>query len=56
MQGTDKRYVMHKIHALHQLGSLKNTYEVNMIVNSWEAWALKMGAGGEIAADEFPVF
>jgi hypothetical protein len=44
---------MHKIHAFHQLGTLKNTCEVNMVVNGWGAWALKMG--GEVAADEFPV-
>jgi len=45
---------MHITHALHQLGSVKNTYEVNVIVNGWVAWTLKMGA--DVAADEFSVF
>jgi hypothetical protein len=54
MKSTDKRCIMHRIHAFHQLGSLRNTYEVNVVVNSWGTWTLKMGA--EVAADEFTVF
>lgn len=67
-QSTDKKYIKHTKTCItptwitvghrssveHIRGHMYDLWEVNMVVDGWGAWKLKMSA--KVPADEFPVF